>query len=88
MINNSEYDKMVNSGAYELHHTAKARGYVRRNSLHDHSFEVIPYAGRFGKGYVAAIPLLYTTQYYDKEYWIEKKDKRPLCETHSVYVEG
>lgn len=68
---NSEYDKMVNSGEYKLHHTVKASGYVSHNSLHDNNFNLVPYHGRFGKGFVAEIPLMYTTYYYVKEYWIK-----------------
>ena len=70
-IVNSEYDKMVNSGVYKLHHTVKASGYVSHNSLHDNSFKIVPYQGRFGKGFVAEIPLPYTVYYYVKEYWME-----------------
>lgn len=67
----SDYDKIVNSGAYKLHHTVKASGYVSHNCILDNNFRLVPYQGRFGKGFIAEIPLPDTTYYYVKEYWIK-----------------
>lgn len=69
----SEYDRMTNSGEYKLHHTSKARGYISRKLFKSQDFPIDVYEGHFGKGFVAHIPVYYSTQYHDIEYWIKKE---------------
>lgn len=53
---------------YRYDHTAAHRGYVSRKS----SGEVSRYEGRFGKGYTIDTPRWDTTNYCNREYWVEK----------------
>lgn len=61
----------LNSDGYTLHHIAATRGYMSRRATH---LIAEPYNGRFGEGYIIAIPRYDTTNYYYIEYYIKKED--------------
>ena len=66
------YNEVTTCGKYKLHHISKNRGYVPRKLFKSQDFEIEQYDGYFGKGYKAHVPVLYSTQYHDVEYWIKK----------------
>lgn len=62
-------DQLQHDPAYAEHHTAAARGYVsRRGGAH-----VLPYVGRFGKGYKVIRPRWDTSQYVWVTYYIRQE---------------
>lgn len=56
----------VKSGELRELHTASKRGYVSRNG----PCNVLPYAGRFGSGYVVLSPRWDTTKYVYVTYFV------------------
>lgn len=55
---------------YYEHHTASKRGYVSRRL----DGKVIPYAGKFGAGYIVLRPRWDSSQYVWCTYYIHKGD--------------
>lgn len=52
---------------YKFHHHALARGYVSRK----HDPQILPYNGRFGKGYKVVAPNYNSTRYCWVLYYVE-----------------
>lgn len=74
MLSLNELQKLVDSGSLYLHHVSSETGYIRNNV----PTSVIPYAGRFGKGYKVVYPNVFglkdgkhSTNFHKVEYYIE-----------------
>jgi hypothetical protein len=62
--------KELSSLGYTLARTGSRRGYVSiKVSADDRPAE--PYLGRFGNGYIVALPFLGSSQYVRVEYWVK-----------------
>jgi hypothetical protein len=73
-MNYKELQQLVATGKVRYHHRALQRGYYGKKQRASHPItEVVPYSGRFGKGYIRHIPTVESrcsNDYHAVEYYI------------------
>jgi hypothetical protein len=69
-----ELEQLIETGKVRYHHRALQRGYFGKKQLASLPItEVVPYSGRFGRGYIRHIPTVdsfCSNDYHAIEYYI------------------
>ena len=63
-----DYNDLMNSSVYKLHHRATRRGYISRRKPP----KVEEYSGKYGTGYIARLPRYDSSRYHTVEYYIKE----------------
>jgi len=73
-MTNKELQQLIETGKVRYDHRSLQRGYFRKKQLASlPNTEVVPYSGRFGRGYIRHIPTVdsfCSNDYHAIEYYI------------------
>lgn len=73
-MNYKELQQLIATGKVRYNHRALRRGYFRKKQLAKYpDTEVVPYSGRFGRGYIRHIPTVdsfCSNDYHAIEYYL------------------